>query len=566
MPRNPVLLPSLHADTFSRDNLPPAEEWPALSFVLPELRFPDQLNCADWLLSGALEGSSSKVAILHNERVVRYSELASMTNRMARVLVEDYNVVSGNRVLLHGKNSPELFAAWLAIIKAGAIAVSTMPMLRSRELLPIIEKAHIQLAICAQECVGELAPLVGGCSLNRIISFGDDESELNELMAHKSAQFSAVPTSQDDVCLIAFTSGTTGEPKATMHFHRDVLAMCETFAKYTIQADCDSIFTGTPPIAFTFGLGALLVFPLYFRAATALPRVSTPAGLLQAIEEFQATHVFTAPTAYRQMALQLDGNSYSSLKVCVSAGEALSEAVSATWFKATGIRVVDGIGSTEMMHIFISSTVDQVRPGATGKPVPGYQACLIDGSGRQIDGAGIGRLGVRGPTGCRYLKDARQKDYVIDGWNMTGDLYRRDADGYYWHIARVDDMIVSSGYNISGPEVEAAMVLHPDVEECAVIGWPDEERGQIVKAVVVPRPGVTRGPELVRALQEHMKRTLAPYKYPRAVEFSTALPKTPTGKLMRSTLRKLANENVRGRQVMSPGFATQERTAVMVQK
>jgi 2-aminobenzoate-CoA ligase len=549
-----ALRPSLHEDTFSRENLPPSDEWPQLSFDLPGLQFPDQLNCASWLLDRALGNTDpSKIVIFHDNRKLSYAELASMTNRIARTLVEELGVVSGSRVLLHGPNAPELFAAWLAIVKAGAIVVSTMPMLRSRELLPIIEKAQISLALCAQECFGELEPLVGNCTLNRVVRFGDSSCELNRLMAQKSDQFAAVLASQDDVCLIAFTSGTTGEPKATMHFHRDVLAMCHTFAQQIIPAGPSAIFTGSPPVGFTFGLGALLVFPIYFCASIALPKVSTPAGLMAAVQELRATHIFTAPTAYKKMCLKLRDYDHSSLQVCVSAGEALPKSTSDAWFDATKIRIIDGIGSTEMMHIFISSTMDQVRPGATGKPVSGYRACLIDNRGRHIDGAGIGRLGVQGPTGCRYLKDIRQKDHVIDGWNMTGDLYRRDADGYYWYIARIDDMIVSSGYNISGPEVEAAMALHPDVQECAVIGWPDEERGQIVKAVVVPREGVTGGSELVRALQEHMKRTLAPYKYPRTVEFRTALPKTQTGKIMRSALRNSANENVRGH-LVNPTF------------
>jgi 2-aminobenzoate-CoA ligase len=322
-----------------------------------------------------------------------------------------------------------------------------------------------------------------------------------------------------------------------MHFHRDVLAMCETFARHMVPAGPDAVFTGTPSIAFTFGLGGLLVFPLYFRAAIALPRAGTPTALAEAIERHRATHVFTSPTAYRAITAWKNEFDLSSLKVCVSAGEALSRTISDSWFAATGIRLTDGIGGTEMIHIFISAAGDDIRPGATGKPVPGYTAQLFDQNGRAVEGAGTGRLGIRGPTGCRYLSDARQRDYVVGGWNMTGDVYRRDADGYYWFVARADDMIVSGGYNIAGPEVEAALLLHPDVEECAVIGWPDSERGQIVKAVVVPSRGAVAGPDLAKLLQEHVKHTLAPYKYPRAVEFCDALPKTMTGKLLRSALR-----------------------------
>ncbi|MEO7053884.1 MAG: AMP-binding protein, partial [Rhizomicrobium sp.] len=401
----------------------------------------------------------------------------------------------------------------------------------------IVEKANVALAICADDLTGDLEAIRNVSPLRRIVSYAGAGQELESAMAGKSSTFSAAPTSQDDVCLIAFTSGTTGEPKATMHFHRDVLAMCETFARHLVPAGSDGIFTGTPSIAFTFGLGGLLVFPLYFRAAIALPRSATPTALAEAIERHRATHVFTSPTGYRAITAWKNEFDLSSLKVCVSAGEALPKRISDDWFAATGLRLIDGIGGTEMIHIFISAKGDEIRPGATGKPVPGYSAQLFDQNMRPVEGAGTGRLGIRGPTGCRYLNDARQRDYVVGGWNLTGDVYRRDADGYYWFVARADDMIVSGGYNIAGPEVEAALLLHPDVEECAVIGWPDSERGQIVKAVVVTKSGTAAGPELVKSLQEHVKKMLAPYKYPRAVEFRDALPKTMTGKLLRSALR-----------------------------
>jgi 2-aminobenzoate-CoA ligase len=533
-----TIRPSLHSDTFARENLPPEDQWPVFEFQLPGLRISDPFNCGKWLLDDALaEIAPEKPAIFHEHGVWSYAELAAQTNRICHVLTDDLGIVPGNRVLLRGGNSPLMFAAWLAVMKTGAIAVSTMPMLRAHELRQIVEKADIALAICAADLTGELEPLLGASPLRRIVSYGGASSELENAMAGKSSQFTAVPTSQDDVCLIAFTSGTTGQPKATMHFHRDVLAMCETFARHMVSAGPDAIFTGTPSIAFTFGLGGVLVFPLYFRAAIALPSGSTPAALAETIQRHRATHVFTSPTAYKVMTAHIHEFALSSLTVCISAGEALSQAISDGWFAATGLRLIDGIGGTEMIHIFISATGAGIRPGATGKPVPGYTAQLFDQDFSPIDGVGTGRLGIRGPTGCRYLNDPRQRDYVVGGWNMTGDIYRRDEDGYYWFVARSDDMIVSSGYNIAGPEVEAALVLHPDVEECAVIGWPDSERGQIVKAVVVPRPGIAAGPELAKALQDHVKQTLAPYKYPRAVEFRSALPKTTTGKLLRSALR-----------------------------
>ena len=533
-----ALRPSLHIDSFARENLPPEAQWPLFEFPLPALSIADPFNCGEWLLDQAVRSlSPEKPAIFFGHEMWSYGRLAAETNRLCHVLTDDLGVVPGNRILLRGGNSPMMFAAWLAVMKVGAIAVSTMPMLRSRELHQIAVKAHIELALCAAELTGELEAIIGTSPLKRIVSYGETESDLQAAMAAKSDRFAAVPTSQDDVCIIAFTSGTTGEPKATMHFHRDVLAMCETFARHIVPADESAIFSGTPSIAFTFGLGGLLVFPLYFRAAIALPKTSTPAALAQAIARHWVSHLFTSPTGYKALSAQKSAFDLSSLRVCVSAGETLPAAISDLWYAETGIRLIDGIGGTEMIHIFISATGDAIRPGATGKPVPGYRAELFDSGMKRISGAGIGRLGIRGPTGCRYLGDPRQTDYVIDGWNITGDIYRRDEDGYYWFVSRADDMIVSGGYNIAGPEVEQALGLHPDVEECAVVGWPDSERGQIVKAVVVPRAGITADAELAKALQEHVKRVLAPYKYPRAVEFRTSLPKTATGKLQRSALR-----------------------------
>jgi 2-aminobenzoate-CoA ligase len=532
------LRPSLHQDAFAREHLPPSSEWPELTFNLPGLHWPDQFNCAEWLLDQALEQiDPAKPAILYRDGVWSYAELATQTNRICHVLVEDLGVRSGNRVLLRGANTPILFALWLAIVKVGAIAVCTMPLLRSRELREIADKGQITLAICQEDLLGELQSLQRAASLERIVSYGKETGELQTLARGKSSQFAAVPTSQDDVCLMAFTSGTTGQPKATLHFHRDVAAMCETFAAHMLAGSPNSIFTGTPPIAFTFGLGAVLVFPLYFRAATAICESSTPASLGETIQRFRATHVFTSPTAYKALAARFGEFDLSSMQVCVAAGEALPFNISNLWYQKSGIRIVDGIGGTEMIHIFISASAADIRPGSTGTPVPGYIAELFDESLQPIQGAGTGRLGVRGPTGCRYLSDARQRDFVKNGWNMTGDFYRRDEDGYYWYVSRVDDMIVSGGYNIAGPEIESALGEHAAVQECAVVGWPDSERGQIVKAFVVTRAGVQTGPELVKVLQDHVKAALAPYKYPRAVEFVEALPKTATGKVQRSALR-----------------------------
>ncbi len=534
------LYPSFHKDTFARDNLPPPDQWPVLTFDRPELQFPPVLNCIERLLDHAVFEGASRPAVFWQGSVWSYADLAGKVNRIAHVLVEDAGIISGNRVLLHGPNTPEMLACWLAIVKTGGIAVTTMAMLRTHELKQVIEKAQVSIALCDESLVGELESLLGFSTLEQIITFNGSSNMLGGLMAGKPSHFPTVPTSQDDVCLIAFTSGTTGVPKAALHFHRDVMAMCETFARHALCAGPGDVFSGTPPIGFTFGLGGQLVFPLYFRAAIALAEDNAPDCLARTIERCRVTHFFGAPRIYRKLADICAGNELASLRQCVSAGEALSKTVSDIWYDRTGIRIIDGIGSTEMIHIFIAAGDGEARPGATGKPVPGYIACLFDEDGTPLEGPATGRLGVRGPTGCRYLSDTRQLDYVVGGWNITGDIYRRDEDGYFWWVSRVDDMILSSGYNIAGPEVENAILLHPDVEECAVVGEPDADRGQIVKAVVVARQGARPGPQLARALQEHVKRTIAPYKYPRSIEFRLSLPKTSTGKLQRFSLRRIA--------------------------
>ncbi|HYE52354.1 MAG TPA: AMP-binding protein [Azospirillaceae bacterium] len=533
-----ALLPSAHVDSFTRDNLPPPDAWPELRFDLPELRYPDRLNCAVELLDRRLEeGFGDRPALFCGEETWTYRHLSRTVDRVASVLTREMGLVPGNRVLLRGTNTPWMFACWLACVKAGMVVVATMPLLRAAELRPIIAKARIGAALCEAALVDELRAAAAP-ELTRIVCYGGPDTELERLAAAQPERFRAVETSQDDVCLLAFTSGTTGEPKACVHFHRDVMAMCDTFARHILKPRPGDVFTGTPPLAFTFGLGALLAFPFRFGCATALPRGAGPAGVAEAVQRHGVTTIFTSPTAYRAVLGQLKPGDLGTVHTCVSAGEALPKATSDAWFEATGIRIVDGIGATEMIHIFISAAGDDIRPGATGRPVPGYEACLLDEEDRPVEGPGTGRLAVRGPTGCRYLADPRQAKYVVKGWNVTGDTYRRDEDGYYWFVARADDMIVSGGYNIAGPEVEQALLAHPQVAECAVVGAPDAERGMLVKAFVVPRDPSLAGPALVKELQDFVKARIAPYKYPRAVEFTDALPKTQTGKVQRFVLRQ----------------------------
>ena len=540
---------SAHLDTFARDNLPPPDQWPELVFDLPALRFPERMNCAHELLDRWVEqGQGDRACVIGGdgrggELRWTYAELQAQANRIANVLVNEMGVVPGNRVLLRGANTPQMAACWFAVMKAGAIAVATMPLLRAKELGQVIEKARVSHALCDAALAAELETARAQCPvLARVCLFRSEAAEgLEALAERQSERFDNVDTASDDCALIAFTSGTTGQPKGTMHFHRDVIAICRCWPVHCLRANADDVFIGSPPLAFTFGLGGLVLFPLSVGASTVLLEKASPDVLLPAIAKHRATVCFTAPTSYRAMAAQVASHDLSSLRKCVSAGEALPAATRQLWKDATGIELIDGIGATELLHIFISHTEETARPGATGRPVPGYRARVVDDAGRDVPAGTVGKLAVQGPTGCRYLADDRQAQYVRHGWNLTGDAYLIDADGYFVYQARTDDMIISGGYNIAGPEVESALLAHPAVAECAVVGVPDEERGQLVKAFVVLKPGAAGADDeaaLVKAMQDFVKATIAPYKYPRAIEFRASLPRTETGKLQRFRLRE----------------------------
>jgi len=532
------LLPSAHVDTFCRDHLPPAEQWPELSFDLPELAYPDRLNCATRLLDDVIAEHGADRPCLHapGAETWSYADLLAAANRVAHALVDDLGIVPGNRVLLRGPNNPWLTACWFGVLKTGAVAVTTMPLLRAGELATVHEIAVLDLALVDARFVEGTEGLSGELGV-RVVAFGGD-AELDALLAGKPATYDDVATSADDVALLAFTSGTTGRPKATMHFHRDVLAICDTFSSHVLRPTPDDVFTGTPPYAFTFGLGGVLLFPLHAGASTVVVEKATPVELAAIIDDYAVTTCFTAPTAYKAMLAA--GATLPSLRAAVSAGEHLPAAVWEAFHEATGVQIIDGIGATEMLHIFISASGDDIRPGSTGRAVPGYSATVLDVDGAEAVPGEPGRLAVRGPTGCRYLSDPRQATYVQGGWNVTGDTFSRDEDGYFWYHARSDDMIISSGYNIAAPEVEEALLRHPEVTECAVVGVPDEARGSLVKAYVVLSAPAADDSEKARELQDFVKAEIAPYKYPRAVEFVDALPRTATGKLQRFRLRQEA--------------------------
>jgi 2-aminobenzoate-CoA ligase len=533
---------SAHLDTFCRDALPPLELWPEIDCSF--LRYTETLNCATELLDNNASAHGERTAILHAGGDWSYAQLLENANRIAHVLVEDLGVVPGNRVLLRAPNSAMLAACWFAVLKAGAVVVCTNPLLRERELAEIIPTAAVNVILTDARFTGgcERATSKREAAKPSIISFNaSGPTSLETLMRGKPLDFTNCPTSQEDVAIIAFTSGTTGQSKGTMHFHRDLLAVADTFARFVLQPDASDIFCGSPSLAFTYGLGGLLLFPFRCGASTLLLEQGTPSNLLQAIQQHRATVCFTSPTGYRAMLKHVHEFDLSSLKKCVSAGEHLPAATFESWRRATGLKIIDGIGSTEMLHMFISSSGDDIRPGATGKIVLGYQAKVVDDEGREVAPGTIGRLAVRGPTGCRYLNNPeQQKKYVQEGWNFTNDSFHTDTDCYFWYHARTDDMIVSSGYNISGVEIENVLLAHPKVAECAVVGIPDADRGQIVKAFVVPAPGCSADTALAKELQDFVKAEIAPYKYPRAVEFMDSLPRNANGKLQRYRLREVS--------------------------
>ncbi len=537
-----MLGPSGHSDTFARDNLPPPDQWP--EFLRDGFDYPDWLNAAVELTDRMVErGHGDRVALIGNGRSRTYKELTDWSNRIAHALVQDYGVRPGNRVLIRSANNPAMVACWLAATKAGAVVVNTMPMLRTGELTQITDKAQVTLALCDTRLMDEMiACAKTSAHLKSVVGFdgtANHDAELDRAALRHPVRFDAVRTGRDDVALLGFTSGTTGAPKATMHFHRDILTIADGYAAEVLGVTPDDIFVGSPPLAFTFGLGGLAVFPLRFGAAAALLETASPQNMIEIIEEHRATICFTAPTAYRVMLKAMeDGADLSSLRIAVSAGETLPAPVYDDWIARTGKPMLDGIGATEMLHIFITNRLDDHRPGCTGRPVRGYEARIIGPDGAPLPHGEVGRLAVRGPTGCRYLADDRQRSYVADGWNLTGDSFWQDAEGYFHFAARSDDMIVSAGYNIAGPEVEAALLSHPDVLECAVVGAPDEERGAIVVAHVVLAGGRSGDDSMAKALQDHVKSVIAPYKYPRRVVFIDALPKTQTGKIQRFRLRQ----------------------------
>lgn len=542
MSAHPQTHPSVQTDRFVHDRLPPPDQWPQMRYDLPELQIPAQANLVDVLFERIESRGLSDRPFLRSDRItLSYADTSARVNRIAQVLMQDLGLVPGNRVLLRGGNTIGMALAWLGVVKAGMVAVATMPLLRAKELGEIINKSQSAVALCDAGLLAELRDTQAlNPTLQTIVPFNLNEPDaLAVLAAAKDGNFAACRTSADDIAMMAFTSGTTGTPKAAVHTHRDVLAACEAWPRHVLKATPEDVVMGSPPLAFTFGLGGMLIFPMWAGASVYYPGIPyTPEAMVKLINEVGATICYTAPTFYRQMAAFAKQHGVPSLRTCVSAGEGLPDATRQLWKDATGIEMTDGIGATEMFHIFISAAPEEVRRGAIGKVVPGYTAKVVDDNGQEVPRGTIGKLAVIGPTGCRYLDDERQTKYVQGGWNYPGDAFLQDDDGYFFYQARADDMIITSGYNVGGPEVEDALLKHPAVAECGVVGVADEERGMVVKAFVVLKSGQQGGPEMTKLLQDHVKSTLAPFKYPRQIEFVNSLPRTETGKLQRFKLRQ----------------------------
>ena len=544
-----TLTPSAHIDQFARNNLPQEAMQP--DYILNGYEYPEILNVGFELTDKmVLQGYGDNIALIGNGRRRTYKELSDWTNRLANALVENYGVQPGNRVLIRSANNPAMVACWLAATKAGAVVVNTMPLLREKELVEIINKAEITHVLCDSRLMEEVDKCFEKSSaLKYVVPFdgtANHVSELDEVALEKSIKFETIKTTRDDVALLGFTSGTTGSPKATMHFHRDLLIIADGYAKEILNVQENDIFIGSPPLAFTFGLGGLAIFPLRFGAAATLLENASPPNMIEIIEKYKSTVCFTAPTAYNMMLAAMDdGADLSSLRAAVSAGETLPAPVYDKWLQKTGKPMLDGIGATEMLHIFISNRFDDHKAGCTGKPIRGYEAKIVDDHMNELNIGEVGRLAVRGPTGCRYLSDDRQKNYVQNGWNITGDSFSQDKNGYFFFAARNDDMIISAGYNIAGPEVEAALLSHKQVLECAVIGTPDDNRGAIVQAHIVLTEDSTESNELKIELQDYVKAKIAPFKYPRSIIFKNSLPKTQTGKIQRFLLRNQQNMEIK---------------------
>jgi 2-aminobenzoate-CoA ligase len=527
-----------YIDSFSQNNLPSEYLQSNCTFIdLPQFQQPEMLNCVEKLLDNHIaEGSGNNICIRTFDSTWTYQDLYEKSNQIAHFLVNEMGLQSGNRVLMRSANNPLMVACWFAILKAGGIVVATMPLLRSKELKTIIDCAEISHAFCDEKLADEIN-LTSSDFLKNIAFFGNETFEKN--LNSKPKTFENYNSNSNDVALIGFTSGTTGLPKMTAHFHKDILNICEAFPQYSLQPTPNDIFTGSPPLGFTFGLGGLVLFPMYFGASTFLIEKPSPDVLLQAIQEFKITICFTAPTAWRVITTKVKDYDISSLRKCVSAGETLPLKVWQDWFDATNLKIIDGIGATEMLHIFISSNEENMKPGATGLPITGYEAKLIDKNGNDLPKNATGKLAVRGITGCKYLnRPEKQKEYVKNGWNITGDIFHQDAEGFYHFVARGDDMIISSGYNIAAIEVESVLISHPEISECAVVGCPDEERGMLVCAYIVLNDTSKKSEEMKHNIQNWFKENAAPYKYPRKIEFIENLPKTETGKIQRFKLGK----------------------------
>ncbi len=532
---------------------PPRELWPRFGLDFPEAReWPAKLNIAEVLVDDNLK-RGDKPAILYEDRQIKYRELQLMINKFGNAL-KVLDVKPYDRVMLRLPNIPEFIVSSLAVQKLGAVSVPTFTLLKAKELSYIASDCEAKVLITTPSLLEDVEKAKGELKTIRHIVLADAKpSEVEApyiafdyLMDDfkEATGLEPVRVDQDEVTLLLYTSGTTGPPKGCIHTHRHYLAVADCYAKNVLQAREDDVWGGPPTMAFAYGHTGLICNPLRHGATTSLVGSGRfePASMFQLIEKHGISVFYGVPTAYRTMvALKHERGKYdfSSLRVCVTAGEPCPPSLYYTIKEFFGCEVLEHMGCTELFNGFISTRFGQVKPGSMGLAVPGYDVRILGDDGNEVKTGEVGHLAVAGPIGIRYWKlPEKQAESVRNGWNHTGDMAYKDEEGFFWFASRSDDIIKTAAYRVSPHEVEEALIKHGAVAEAGVIGVPDLERGQIIKAFIVLKPDHKPSSRLEEELRVFVKDQIAPYKAPKEVEFVKELPKTETGKIRRAELKR----------------------------
>ncbi len=508
--------------------------------------FPRQYNAADDLIGRNLAaGRGDKVAVIDDRGATTYRQLAERMARFANA-IESLGIEMEDRVLLALHDTVDFPTAFLGAIKAGAVPVPVNTLLTGDDFAYMLDDSRARLLVVSQALLPVFAPILAGRPhLRRVVVSGDEGQGhplLSELLAQASAEHRSAPTTRDDVAFWLYTSGSTGAPKGALHLQTDLACTAELYGRQVLGiAESDTVFSAAK-LFFAYGLGNGLTFPFYVGAtAVLMAERPTPEAVVRVLRRHRPTIFYGVPTLYASL-LAYDGLPAAGeipLRRCTSAGEALPADIWRRWRDRMGVEILDGLGSTEMLHIFISNRPGEARPGTSGKPVPGYRVRLVGEDGQPVPRGEIGELQIAGPTSAVAYWNQRDKSRATfqGEWTRSGDKYIEDEDGYFTYCGRGDDMLKVSGIYVSPFDVESALCSHEAVLEAAVVGEEDENRLVKPKAYVVLKPGRTADEALARALQLHVKERLAPYKYPRWIEFRAELPKTATGKIQRYRLR-----------------------------